>query len=319
MLVFVCETVTGGGLAGNPLPPSLLAEATLMRDALIGDLEDLPGVRVITTHDSRLPPPPRGESVPVDGSDGAKPLWAELAAKAHCCWPIAPETGGELADLAALMAANGSRVIASDLATLNLCASKRATAQALGEAGIATVPTWAADAVPAGASGPFVVKPDDGAGSLDTRLVEPLPAELPHGVVVQPFRHGRPASLVMLCQSGRAHVLAASLQHMEVIDDRFVFRGVTVGGLPIEPDWRVLAERLLEALPGLHGLIGVDFLATADGAVVLEINPRLTTSYAGLRASLGINPLAFVAELIRDGTVPDIPHLPLPVPVEVWL
>ncbi len=60
MQVFVIETVTGGGLSGKPLPDALIDEGALMRDALIGDLEDLPGVRVVTTHDPRVPPPARG-------------------------------------------------------------------------------------------------------------------------------------------------------------------------------------------------------------------------------------------------------------------
>lgn len=319
MLVFVCETVTGGGFSAEPLPDSLIAEGVLMRDALVGDLEDLPGVRVVTTHDARLPAPPRGSSEPVTTVEEARAAWVRLAGEAHCAWPIAPETDGELAGLAGLMAEGGGRVVASDIDTLRLCASKRATATALAEAGIVTVPTWPASEVPAGVTGPFVMKPDDGVGSIDTILLEQVPEGAAEGAVVQPFLHGRPASLVLLCQSGRAHVLAANLQHMEVIDDRFVFRGVTVGGLPIEPEHRLLAERLLEALPGLHGIVGVDFIATAKGPVVLEINPRLTTSYAGLRASLGVNPAAFVAEMIRDGAVPDLPHMPTPRPVEVWL
>ncbi len=79
------------------------------------------------------------------------------------------------------------------------------------------------------------------------------------------------------------------------------------------------APRIGAALPGLHGIVGVDYIATANGPVVVEVNPRLTTSYAGLRRSLGVNPAAFVAELIRDGAVPDLPHLPPAIPVEVLL
>lgn len=45
---------------------------------------------------------------------------------------------------------------------------------------------------------------------------------------------------------------------------------------------------MAEAIPGLEGLFGIDILLTAEGPVVVEVNPRLTTAYAGLRRALGI-------------------------------
>ncbi|MCK0196306.1 ATP-grasp domain-containing protein [Ancylobacter sp. 6x-1] len=311
--------MTGGGFEGADLPVDLIAEATLMRDALIGDLEDLPGVRVVTTHDSRLPPPPRGESSVVEAGIPAREKWKELSGQAHCCWPIAPETGGELATLAALMRRANPRVIACDTATLDICASKHATSRALAAAGIRVVTSWRPDEVPADATGPFVVKPDDGAGSVDTFVIANRPSSSLTGAVVQPYVQGAPRSLTLLCQSGRAHVLAVNHQHVVRSDDRLLFHGVTVGAEPVTDELFALAKRIYSALPGLHGLVGVDFIASREGPMVIEINPRLTTSYAGLRPALAINPVAFIGELIRDGVVPDLPYLPIATPFEVRL
>lgn len=318
MLVFVCETVTGGDFVGTSLPSSLIAEGTLMRDTLIGDLEDLPGVRVVTTHDARLPAPPRGDSTSIDENDDRRAIWAALAGEAHCVWPIAPETDGVLENLVGFFATHSRRVIAPDVETLRICASKTETAAVLAEAGVPIVPTLNFEDVPPGAPGPFVIKPDDGAGAIDVAIHERMPAApYPAGSILQPLIAGTPASLVILCQSGRTHVLCASRQHVEPFDGHLRFSGVTVGALPVTDQLRDIAGRIGEALPGLHGICGVDYIETIEGPLVIEINPRLTTSYAGLRASLGVNPLAFVAELIRDGEVPDLPHLPRALPVEV--
>ncbi len=50
-----------------------------------------------------------------------------------------------------------------------------------------------------------------------------------------------------------------------------------------------LADRALEALPAALGYVGVDLVLgkAADGSedYVIEINPRLTTYYVGLRAA----------------------------------
>jgi predicted ATP-grasp superfamily ATP-dependent carboligase len=43
----------------------------------------------------------------------------------------------------------------------------------------------------------------------------------------------------------------------------------------------------------------VDLVATASGPVVLEINPRLTTSYCGLRPALHLNAAELVLRLLR--------------------
>lgn len=320
MLVFVCETVTGGGLVDEALPTSLIAEATLMRDTLIGDIEDLPGMRVITTHDARLSSPPRGTSTPVKSGDSAWEMWEQCATEADCCWPIAPETEGVLAQLAAMLRERGRRVVACDDAALHDCASKARTAELLERAGVAVVPTWRQGDVPASQSGPFILKPDDGAGALGVLIVPQLPAEpLPGNIVVQPLIDGLPASLSLLCQSGRTYVLTANQQHIDNRDGALHFSGVTVGGLPITDELRTLGDKVGAAFPGLHGIVGLDYLVTSKGPVVVEINPRLTTSYAGLRRSLGVNPIAFVAEFIRDGAIPDLPHMPMPIPVEVML
>ncbi|MCK0208982.1 ATP-grasp domain-containing protein [Starkeya koreensis] len=320
MLVFVCETVTGGDHLGSELPASLIAEGMLMRDTLIGDLEDLPGVRVVTTHDARLPAPARGTSTALRLGDDAPSVWNLMAEQADVVWPIAPETDGRLELLAEAFRARARRVLLPDQPTLALCASKWRTAAALSAAGVPAIPTWWPDAIPESAAGPFVVKPDDGAGASGVRILDGRPTPpFPPGLVAQPLVEGTPASLTLLCQSGRTYVLAANRQHVEPRDGAFHFSGVTVGAFPVDAMLADLGARIGAALPGLHGIVGADYIATPAGPVVVEVNPRLTTAYAGLRRALGVNPLAFVAELIRDGEVPEIPRLPPAIPVEVLL
>ncbi|MGH8522453.1 MAG: ATP-grasp domain-containing protein, partial [Gammaproteobacteria bacterium] len=57
-----------------------------------------------------------------------------------------------------------------------------------------------------------------------------------------------------------------------------------------------LLSRILEAVPGLRGYIGIDLVITASGPIVMEINPRLTEAYVGLRQSLRFNPAAPVVD-----------------------
>jgi len=49
-----------------------------------------------------------------------------------------------------------------------------------------------------------------------------------------------------------------------------------------------IARRAAECVPGLHGYFGVDVLL-GECDLAIEINPRLTTSYLGLRYLTGWN------------------------------
>src|SRR5271168_1184081 len=53
--VLVFEYVTGGGLAGRELPASWAIEGAAMRRAISRDFASVPGVRVVSTLDARLP------------------------------------------------------------------------------------------------------------------------------------------------------------------------------------------------------------------------------------------------------------------------
>ncbi|MEE9396862.1 MAG: ATP-grasp domain-containing protein, partial [Methylococcales bacterium] len=64
-----------------------------------------------------------------------------------------------------------------------------------------------------------------------------------------------------------------------------------------------LANGVAATFPGLWGYVGVDFLFADNQLLVLEVNPRLTTSYAGLSQTIGYNPARKVlamAGLLRE-------------------
>jgi predicted ATP-grasp superfamily ATP-dependent carboligase len=295
--VFFCEFVTGGGLSGEDLPPSLAREGAMMRDALARDLADLPGVDPVTTHDDRVATPEGVESLAIRQTEDPWALWAEIAAACDVAWVVAPETGGALARLTSLVRSRCPIVVGPDDEAIRIASSKRLTAERLAAHGVPTPATWRPDEVPRDAAGPFVTKPDDGAGCEATRITDrpPLPGCLPPGHVVQRFVAGEAASLTALRAGGRTRLLAVNRQRVTVEHGAFAFRGVSVGALG-DPDGRLgaLAEDIAQAIPGLDGFFGVDVVLGPEGPSVIEVNPRLTTAYAGLRAALGRNPAALV-------------------------
>ena len=302
MRVFLCEFVTGGGMRDNPLPGGLIREGGLMRDAMARDLAELPDVALITTHDDRVAPAPHGDSRPIAATDDPWEIWAERARDADVAWVVAPETGGLLLQLTNLCREAGADVVGPDAETIRIASRKSTTAAQLAPFGLTTVPTWGPNAVPPDAAGPFVTKPDDGAGCEATRFWRERPdaSALGPSHIVQPYVAGEAASLTALRRDGATTLLAANRQDVVITDGVFAFNGMTVAALD-DPGGRLaaVAEAVGRALPGLDGFFGVDMVLGGDGPVVIEVNPRITTSYSGLRAALGLNPALLIPQFRR--------------------
>jgi predicted ATP-grasp superfamily ATP-dependent carboligase len=317
MKVLVFEYVTGGGMAAETVPASLLREGGLMRDALLRDLSDIPEVRPVALRDARYAVAaamaPLADWIAVVEPGEAGQRFRERIEAADAVWPIAPETGGVLEHLCREVERAGKPLLTSPTAAVRIAAGKRATAERLEAHGVPVVPTvpWEASAPPP--SFPVVVKPDDGAGCEGTRLLETpedwdrFAETRPAGpYVVQPLVEGEALSLSVLFGHGQARLLSGNRQRVVRERGGFVLKGCWVNA--IEDDlgvFRTLAERLGQVLPELWGYAGVDLIRSERGLHVLEVNPRLTTSYAGLRRSTGLNPAKLVLDLWREGKLPE--------------
>jgi predicted ATP-grasp superfamily ATP-dependent carboligase len=306
MRIFAFEFFSGGGLAGLPLPETLAREGDLMLATLVADLAELPGITVLAGRDPRLPPLPACETLRPRPGEGPSALYARGLAASDAAWPTAPESGGILERLCRETTDAGRLLLGCRPDAVHLTASKRATALALRTRGIPAVPTFALGELPAPTGGPWVVKPDDGAGCEDTEVVpgfaavEARLAREPGRLVAQPWVEGEPLSLSLLCRDGTAGLLSCNRQRTAVRHGRLSLESVLVNAVADAGGrYAALGERIAAAIPGLWGYVGVDLVETTDGPVVLEVNPRLTTSYCGLRTALGINPAALVLDLLQ--------------------
>ncbi len=301
MRIFAYEHITGGGLADQRALSALAPEGELMLRSLVQDLLAVRGVEVTVMRDPRL-----AFDLPVVACVPATPgeFWPTFRRalrEADAGWPIAPESGGILERLSREIIEGGRRLLGSRPDAVGVAASKLRTADVLAAAGVRSIATLVdEDRVPADWRD-IVVKPDDGAGCQETYLVEEratLRRYAAPGLVFQPFIRGEPLSLSVLCCEQRARLLACNRQHVQIAHGRFEFAGVSVNALPDRQGrYAQLAHSVARALPGLWGYVGIDVIDAHDGPVVVEINPRLTTSYAGLQRATGVNLAQLVLQL----------------------
>lgn len=256
-----------------------------MRRALAEDFALVPGLRVRMTLDERLDAEPGPWEVVRLGRDGLGPL----AGQAHYTLCVAPETDGILHDHARALRGPATS-IGSTPGAIALAADKMALARHWTRRGLPTPPARAIDldgpALPT-IDYPAVLKPLDGAGSVDTLLLTgpddlPPSGSFPRPMLVQPFVPGVPMSASFLIDGdGRASLVGVARQRVAIEAGRFHYLGGVVSAAIACDE----ARAAVESVPGLKGWVGVDFVRDeATGRItLLELNPRVTTSYVGLR------------------------------------
>ncbi|MEO8157327.1 MAG: ATP-grasp domain-containing protein [Betaproteobacteria bacterium] len=305
MKILAYEHITGGAMPRDADMSALAPEGDLMLRALVEDLTAIPGVDVAVMRDARLRADLPAALYPVRSATDFQKVFRSAMRDADAVWPIAPEQDGVLSRVTDQILRTGRTLLGCRPDAVKITTSKRATADLLAHAGVAALPTYVDERSVPAAMGGIVAKPDDGAGCQATRLFRDrsqLRAWLRNnahaGLVFQNYLEGDPRSLSVLCCDGRARVLACNRQNVRIAGGAFAFCGVSVGAvMDGERKYAALADGIARALPGLWGYCGVDFIETEAGPVVLEVNPRLTTSYAGLRRATGINPAQLVLEL----------------------
>jgi predicted ATP-grasp superfamily ATP-dependent carboligase len=320
--LFVHEFFSGGGWPPGDLPSGLAAEGGAILQAILADFRAWGAVHSVTTLDQRLAdlPLPAHDVVTVPPGQHAA-VFVALLARSDAALIIAPETDGILARLSAMVQEAGVALLGSSPAAVAIAGDKWACYERFRQAGLPTPLTrqtsFAAAPQMAREIGyPLVTKPVDGVGcegvclvtnetELATALAVLRRTTRREEILLQSFVTGNHASVSLLVAGGRA--LPLSLNGQEIATGcPFTYRGGVVP-LPHPAATRAcaVAQAAVGLLPGLQGYVGVD-LVLADGeAWLMEINPRLTTAYIGLRRALQLNLAQAIWQACCQGVLPE--------------
>lgn len=321
MRVFVYEYLSGGGDEGVAAArqrealgdlatqdaSDLLQAGRAMRDALVDELRDgcerlscacadVADARGLQAHGGASVEPVRPQY-----GESALEFVRRQAALHDRSWIVAPETDGLLAQFAAVV--EPSRWIGCSRDALHLASRKRATIARLAAHGLVTPLAFDGEATR------WIVKPDDGAGCVDTLRHDchdaaraDLHARRTRGAsaTLEPWVDGQPMSVSLLCGDtidGGVELLAIHHQSIGLRADGAGRARLHDDGVAIDREprsgaradaLRAMARAVVAAVPGLRGFVGVDLVWHAQrGPVVIEVNPRLTSAFVGLSAALG--------------------------------
>lgn len=329
--VLVYEYFCGGGLAGRELPERWASDGWAMLAAVVEDLAALPTMEVLSSMDARLVGRRLAAAHVLSIGDAAqeRDLFVQTASQCDGVLVIAPELDGILHQRCRWVESSGGRLLGPSAQAVALTSDKFTLNRLLAQHDV-PVPEarlLSGQQLPDDFVYPAVLKPRFGAGSENVMLVEQSGVSVEevqatlHGlwqgqgsVVLEEYVVGRPASVSFLVGPAGAVPLLAGLQRFG--DGAFMYQGGRMPLLGPEALAAVgAAGGAVAAVTGLRGFVGVDVvvslpasdaeLPAMPSATVIEINPRLTTSYVGLRALARGNVAGWMLDVL-EGRQPHV-------------
>ena len=278
MKVLIFEYITASGETCE----SLQHEGQMMLDALLCNFEKLPNIEIVIA---------------------TKEDFKHQLKTVDAAWIIAPEFDDILAYFCQLVENENKILLNSPSKAVALTANKLTTFQILIAAKIPTVPTHIfKPEFDYDKTKEWIIKPIDGAGAENTFLLQSKNDwfTLPYfekNVLIQAHIRGEKISLSCLFKKGEARLLCINLQIFEMQNQQFVLKNIEVNFKQDDGYYQKLASQIATAFPDLWGYVGIDLIENETDCFVLEINPRLTTSFAQIEEKMGLNIAALVLAL----------------------
>jgi predicted ATP-grasp superfamily ATP-dependent carboligase len=125
--------------------------------------------------------------------------------------------------------------------------------------------------------------------------------------IVQEFVVGESASVSLIVADDKALPISLNKQNVNVaqpMQNSSYNGGVVPLNHPLKEEAFVAAQKAVECFAGLRGYVGVDVILTKNKPFVMDVNPRLTTSYVGLSQTANFNVAQALVNAVLKNELP---------------
>ena len=325
MNLLIAEYFSGGGYANRKLSGSVLSEAYGMVRSVISDFKTA-GHDVTMLMDSRLkrfnPPNDALHTVWVSAPDEFWMKLKEHSGVADAVYVIAPESGQMLEKLVETVEVSGGTSLNCGVDAIKHVSNKMTFYEIMKKTGLKVPETVLLDVNEKNSDVrrlveelgyPLVFKPLDGVScsglsvvrdgtGVDGAIRKVAQESTRKQFVAQKLIDGKAASACVFSSGKEAVAVTLNRQFVTLAppdEESKYYGGVVPFNHVLGNEALMVAQRAVEAVKGLKGYVGVDLVLTDETAFVMEVNPRLTASYIGLRHVVDFNP----AEAIVDAVI----------------
>jgi predicted ATP-grasp superfamily ATP-dependent carboligase len=330
--LLIYEYVSGGGFAEKPMPSSILSEGFSMLRALISDFKAA-GHSVTTVLDSRLavlnPPIEADCIVPVSSFQEAEEAIQKISESTDAAYIIAPESNQVLPSLVAGIEHASVSSLNCRASAIGKVSNKSVLLEHAKQMGLPTPATTVISALEDVAEikrtigdrldFPLIIKPVDGVSCAGLSVVrnENQVASAVSRVIressneyfmAQELIRGTAVSVSLFFTGNKALPISLNKQDVNLMppESTSIYNGGQVPfNSPRKREAFALAETIARSFRGFRGYVGVDLILTEKEPVVIEVNPRLTTSYVGVRKIVGFNPAQAILNSVLEHELPN--------------
>ncbi|MEJ2279885.1 MAG: ATP-grasp domain-containing protein [Candidatus Lokiarchaeota archaeon] len=327
--IFIFEYISGGGFNRIQIPSSLLCEGYSMLRSLISDFSKV-GFKIKTLLDKRIEFLSSfldaDKILSVSSKENFITKFSQMLNETTYCFIIAPEFSKILYNLTKKALKSKSILLSQNVKAIKLGSSKFVTFDYFKKKRLPTPRTFkfnVRDGIfeieklfrEGKIKFPFIIKPDEGVGAENVFLVQSTNSLTyifnhledilkDNKYVVQEYIDGIGLSGSILgikntqrITKSRCKLLSINFQNISFKDefhDSEYLGGYTPYDVEESLKKKIRIYLKLLKSPDLSGYFGVDFVLSNEKINFIEINPRLTTSYLGLRNVLGYNPAEII-------------------------
>ncbi len=333
--ILVYEHVSGGGFAVETISPDVLSEGFSMLRTLISDFKSA-GHKVTTMLDSRikkLNPPIQADSIlSISSSQEKEKMLQKISGSVDAVYVIAPETDDVLRSHVELIEQMDAASLNCSASAIKKVVDKASLYTHLRHLGASTPMTHTFSifdnlieikkTIRDIFNFPLIFKPSSGVSCSglsvvknENQVVDAVKKikkeSSSNHFLVQELIDGAAASVSLFVANCKAMPVSLNRQYVATRTPR-ACSNYTGGSVPFDNALQTeafeVSKNIIESFPDLRGYVGVDFVLTEDEAVALEINPRLTTSYIGLRTVSNFNLAQAIINAVVKNELPNNIH-----------
>lgn len=317
MRILVYEYFAGGGLDNDPSSLSILCEGLEMLRNLISDFKFV-GHSVITILDSKIinidfSQTNADQIIEISRFEELYDIINEFSSNIDAAYIIAPETNGILQKILKIIKNSGIITLNCNITGIDKVCNKIKLYNYLKKIRIKTPKSIdfttfdklsdIKTVIRKNFNYPIIIKPSKGIScegvsivhngkKLKKAIANIKKRAYSNEVIAQELINGINVSICLLSSDNKARAISLNKQNLTIAEPDNISEykgGIVPFESPLKKKAFALAEKTINSIEDLKGFIGIDLILTNNDVVVIEINPRLTTSYIGLRKVTNIN------------------------------
>ena len=287
--ILIYEYITGGGLLNEDLTSGLMNEATMIMTSINNCCRKSKYFTYNSFRDHRLLGINDKESIIL--TDNSKIYDLEFLREYDYVLPVLPEIDMRLYRYVKYLEKHGINAVISNSDTIKICSDKLKFYKFCKKNSLPSISTY--EKYNNSLKNKLImIKDRYGAGCSYNEVIKNTKTneKIGNNKVIQPYINGDDFSVSIYFTKNNFNILTVNKQIIEYKNNKARLQSIIVN---IKHNSYLKITSLISSIknifPGLYGFVGVDIIIKGDNIFLVEINPRLTTSFIGIYDTLGIN------------------------------